>query len=131
MKHLQQLNDIIFSDPWMINTLKHIRDLQLPYGYIGAGFIRNRIWDELHRFQRSPLNDIDVLYFDPNDLSIEKEQKLEAELSALDSTNTWSVKNRARMHLWHSHEAIQINRRVHFQMGGDTNSNCCQIKFRR
>ncbi|WP_394223745.1 nucleotidyltransferase family protein [Alteromonas gracilis] len=47
-----------------MRCLQALRDLDLPQGYIGAGFVRNAIWDELHnRATTTPLNDIDVVYF--------------------------------------------------------------------
>jgi hypothetical protein len=47
-----------------MRCLRALRALDLPQGYIGAGFVRNAIWDELHaRATPTPLNDIDVIYF--------------------------------------------------------------------
>ena len=47
-----------------MDCLHALRSLDLPQGYIGAGFVRNAIWDELHkRVKPTPLNDIDVIYF--------------------------------------------------------------------
>jgi hypothetical protein len=50
--------------------------LKLPDGYIAAGYIRNRVWDHLHGFtERTPLNDVDVVYFNPHDLSEETDKR--------------------------------------------------------
>jgi hypothetical protein len=47
-----------------MRCLRALRALDLPQGYIGAGFVRNALWDELHeRTIPTPLNDIDVIYF--------------------------------------------------------------------
>ena len=47
-----------------MDCLHALRTLDLPQGYIGAGFVRNAIWDELHeKVKPTPLNDIDVIYF--------------------------------------------------------------------
>ena len=64
MQDLKRLGDIIKRDPFRMRCLRALRALELPQGYIGAGFVRNAIWDELHaRATPTPLNDIDVIYF--------------------------------------------------------------------
>ena len=64
MQDLKRLGDIIKRDPFRMDCLHALRSLDLPQGYIGAGFLRNAIWDELHeRGKPTPLNDIDVIYF--------------------------------------------------------------------
>lgn len=111
-----------------MDCLHALRALDLPQGYIGAGFVRNAIWDDLHNNDIStPLNDIDVIYFSDEvfqtqsihalNLSREKEdaqsqalvlaklkeQEIERELSRLVPQANWQVKNQARMHLAHGH----------------------------
>ena len=64
MQDLKRLGDIIKREPFRMRCLRALRALDLPQGYIGAGFVRNAIWDELHaRATPTPLNDIDVIYF--------------------------------------------------------------------
>ncbi|MED5424850.1 MAG: nucleotidyltransferase family protein, partial [Pseudomonadota bacterium] len=64
MQDLKRLGEIIKRDPFRMRCLRALRALDLPQGYIGAGFVRNAIWDELHaRATPTPLNDIDVIYF--------------------------------------------------------------------
>ncbi|MGI9462974.1 MAG: nucleotidyltransferase family protein, partial [Aestuariivirgaceae bacterium] len=63
------------------------------------------VWDQLHGFaQPSPLNDIDVLYFDPTDLSIEQDVRIEEALLAKNPDWPWSVHNQARMHVRNNDE---------------------------
>ena len=58
---------LIRDDPWMMDVLKMVRQRQLPGSWGGAGFIRRKIWDTLHGFEEpTPLNDIDILLFDPS-----------------------------------------------------------------
>ena len=60
----KRVGGIIQRDAFRMRCLHALRDLNLPQGYIGAGFVRNAIWDELHnRAEFTPLNDIDVVYF--------------------------------------------------------------------
>ncbi len=52
------------SDPLMA-ALHAVRSLQLQSWCIGAGVIRSLVWDTLHGFDdRSPVEDMDVVYFD-------------------------------------------------------------------
>ncbi|MGG6230350.1 nucleotidyltransferase family protein [Tenacibaculum sp. SDUM215027] len=94
---------IIENDAWMLHILETVRGLHLPDCWIGAGFVRNKIWDYKHNSRRTSLNDIDVIYFDENNLTKERELALEEQLKAINPSVNWSVKNQARMHLRNGH----------------------------
>src|SRR3712207_3921557 len=81
--------------------LLHVESIQLPDAWIGAGFIRNSVWDVLHgrAIDVARLADVDVLFFDPDDTSNEREARIERRLRILAPGVPWSVKNQARMHL--------------------------------
>jgi len=81
--------------------LLHVESLGLPDCWIGAGFIRNNVWDVLHgrEIDVSRLNDVDVIFFNPGDTSRELEADAERQLGILASGIPWSAKNQARMHL--------------------------------
>ncbi|HEV2563724.1 MAG TPA: nucleotidyltransferase family protein [Microvirga sp.] len=81
--------------------LSHVERLGLPDGWIGAGFIRNTVWDVLHgrAIDVSRLNDVDVIFFDPGDTRRERESDLQNRLHEHAPGMAWSVKNQARMHL--------------------------------
>lgn len=93
-----QLKKIVENDVYMISILKAVEKLKIEDAWVCAGFIRNKVWDVLHNIT-TPLNDIDVIYFDTTDTSLEKEKQLEKELEILFPNQPWSVKNQARMHL--------------------------------
>lgn len=77
-----------------------MRSAGLPDCWIGAGFVRNAVWDRLHGRPVSPLSgDIDVLWFDPMRTNPSNDRRIEAALRATDPSVEWSVKNQARMHL--------------------------------
>ena len=102
----EKLKEIIRSDTWMMERLKVLLDFQIEDAWIGAGFVRNRIWDHLHGFPPdNQLNDIDVIYFDAHDLNAERDREMEAILRSKYPKDQWSVKNQARMHLKHGHPA--------------------------
>ncbi len=90
---------IIKTDIWMFNILETVRSLHLPDCWIGAGFVRNKIWDYKHNSKRTSLNDVDVIYFDNNNTSKAAELILEEQLKAMNPSVNWSVKNQARMHI--------------------------------
>lgn len=94
----------------MIEVLRTVKTLNLPDWWIGAGFVRSKVWDHLHNFKKpTPLPDIDVIYFDPNDYekgetnseSTKNEKMHEDELKKLMPKPNWSVTNQARMHFFH------------------------------
>ena len=102
---------IIKDDPWMMDVLKMVKKLNLPDWWIGAGFIRSKVWDTLHDYKtRTPLSDVDVIYFDKDDFSKEelnsetskKEIYYENLLRSEDPSVNWSVTNQARMHVFHN-----------------------------
>ena len=95
-----EISALIGDDLWMMGVLRVVRQLQLPDGWVGAGFVRRKVWDTLHGFKEPTLlNDIDVLFFDPNDLGEEREKAIEHNLAKAMPGLPWSIKNQARMHL--------------------------------
>ncbi len=87
------------GDSRRMAMLRAVARLGLPDCWIGAGFVRNLVWDRLHGFSEpTPLNDVDVLYFDPSDRSRAAERALEARLRRAMPGVPWSVRNQARMH---------------------------------
>lgn len=100
--------DVMRSSVWHWEAIKIVRQLNLPDWAIGAGFVRNAVWDHLHGFtEMTPLNDIDVLYFDPTDLTVEQDMRIEEELFAIDPDRPWSVHNQARMHIRNNDQAYR------------------------
>ncbi|MDR9854190.1 nucleotidyltransferase family protein [Paenibacillus sp. VCA1] len=96
----QDLIRLVQSDDWMMDILHAAKTLQLPDWWVCAGFVRSKIWDVQHGFtERTPLPDVDVVFFDPGnpDEAVEKEH--ESKLFSIRPNVPWSVKNEARMHL--------------------------------
>lgn len=98
-----QLYEITKSDDWMLSVLQNVRDLRLQDCWIGAGFVRNKIWDIKHCKNRTELNDIDVIYYNKQHSSKVKDANLELKLKNIHPNYNWSVKNQARMHLRNNH----------------------------
>lgn len=90
----------IVGDSWRSEVLRAVQNLGLPDWAVGAGFIRNAVWDALHdRVAATPLADVDVLYFNAANLAPESDTVYEARLHDMLPGVPWSVKNQARMHL--------------------------------
>lgn len=90
---------MVESDEWMMGVLKAAQTLQLPDWWICAGFVRSKVWDVQHGLsERTPINDVDVIYYDPTKVEKNYEKHLEMELKVIHPDIPWSVKNQARMH---------------------------------
>lgn len=100
MRTADDLLRLVADDSWMMAVLSTARGLALPDWWIGAGFVRARIWDVLHgRSAPTWLDDVDVIYFDPDAIDPSMETGHEEELRRRRPDVPWSVKNQARMHL--------------------------------
>lgn len=65
MTNEEELLSIVKEDARMMQVLKIVKSLNLPDWWVCAGFVRSKIWDRQHGFDRaSPLPDMDVIYFD-------------------------------------------------------------------
>jgi uncharacterized protein len=84
-----------------MRALRAVRQLELESWCIGAGAVRNLVWDHLHDYaEPSDLADIDVAYFDSSDLSQVRDAELQALLVAACPEFPWEVTNQAAVHLW-------------------------------
>ncbi len=91
---------LIAADDRRMAALAAVASLRLPDCWIGAGFVRDAVWDRLHgRPPAMPHGDVDVLYFDSRHLSPGDDAALERRLRAAAPEPDWSVRNQARMHL--------------------------------
>jgi hypothetical protein len=98
MNSQQQIIDWLQQDTQRMQALCAVRRLGLHDWCLGAGFVRNLVWDKRHE-QRvaTPLNDIDVIHFDPRHHDAQHDSMLESRLQEW-LMRPWSVKNQARMH---------------------------------
>lgn len=93
----EKLIELIRIDEFLMAILQAVESLDLHDSWVCAGLIRGKVWDSLNAC-RTPVADIDVIYFDSSDLTIETEKQLEHQLQNLLPGLPWSVKNQARMH---------------------------------
>lgn len=93
------VEEVLLGSAWHLDCLRAVRALGLPDWAIGAGFLRNAVWDRLQGLEcATPLNDIDVLFFDPEETERAFERDLEDRLSQILPGRPWSLRNQARMH---------------------------------
>ena len=98
--HASQIIAILRADALRWHLLGLVRSLDLPDCWIGAGFIRNAVWDHLHdRVCSPPTSDVDVIWYDPERIDPAFDRRYEAVLVAAAPSIAWSVKNQARMHV--------------------------------
>jgi uncharacterized protein len=96
---LRRVARILGERPDVMNLLASVERLRLPDGWVGAGVIRNAVWDAVSggTVPQAPA-DVDVVYFDAGDATRERDLAFEAMLAAAHPGPRWSVKNQARMH---------------------------------
>lgn len=93
-----ELSEIIRSDSWMIDVLMAAQDLDLPDWWIGAGFLRNKVWDTLEGRISEPTRDVDLVYFCKTDVKPETDWSYDTHMKNAYPFAEWEVRNQARMH---------------------------------
>jgi hypothetical protein len=98
----RELRQLFRANDWFMTILGAARDCDPPDWFVGGGVIRNIVWDHLHGYtQPTPLNDVDVAFFDPNDLRPERDQTIEEQLVDSLPDVPWEATNQAAVHLWY------------------------------
>ncbi|WP_233880610.1 nucleotidyltransferase family protein [Virgibacillus halodenitrificans] len=100
LKSKEDIVHLLKSDREVMEILKAVKALKLPDWWVCAGYIRAKIWDALSGYDEPTRTaDVDVIYFNPNQLDEQIEKQLEEKLISLMPHIPWSVKNEARMHM--------------------------------
>lgn len=99
MKYLEALQSLLLDDSLRMEALYAVQACKLSDGWIGAGFVRDAVWDRLHGYGQRPLSgDVDVVWFDSQCGDPAHDRHLEEGLRLQSPAFNWSVKNQARMH---------------------------------
>jgi hypothetical protein len=96
------LSEFVMTIDGMPKILEKIN--HLPNAWVGAGIIFQNVWNVIHGYDFNTfIKDIDVLYWDENDLSWQSENSyIQALTESLSEMNIpFDVKNIARVHLWY------------------------------
>ncbi len=97
-----RLVTLVRSSLVLMRALRAGRSVGPPDWLIGAGAIRDRVWDHLHGFAHlSPSRDLDLVFFDRSSIGNKRERDIHRELSAVAPDICWDVTNQAGVHLWY------------------------------
>jgi hypothetical protein len=96
------LERIVRETPWLWRALEAAREVDPPQWLIGSGAVRNAVWDRLHGFEEpTPLDDLDLVFFDPANLSDASQIRYAQRLRAVAPDLPWEATNQAAVHLWY------------------------------
>ncbi|MGV0909748.1 nucleotidyltransferase family protein [Martelella sp. FOR1707] len=101
---LAEVMAAVSDSPLIRPLLENWRLIDLPDCWLVAGALAQTVWNR--RFAMDPTHgiaDIDIVYFDPSDLSERAEARHAARIrAAFSALPAWiDVKNQARVHLWY------------------------------
>ncbi len=101
---LQLLERTIRSSPVLEPVLDCWNEVRLPDGWLVAGAVAQTVWNA--KLGYSPdhgIRDVDIVYFDAENLAAESEQAEEQRIRSLFASLPVpvDVKNEARVHLWY------------------------------
>lgn len=102
-RHLNRLFDletVLRSNDWLMETLALCRDRLPVTAYVGAGAIRNLVWDRAHGLAPAPSADIDVVYFDAA-MARGADADFARLLQDARPESGWDVTNQAHVHVWY------------------------------
>jgi hypothetical protein len=90
------------SNDWFKTVLAAVRAAEPPELWIGAGAVRDVIWDARfgHGFDPANVKDVDVVYFDPER---DRDDEIQSRLETLPEV-VWDVTNEATVHDWYERE---------------------------
>jgi HAD superfamily phosphoserine phosphatase-like hydrolase len=80
-----------------MRALEVAREVDAPGWLVGAGAIRDVVWDRLHGAEPGPPKDVDVVYFDRSG-----DGAVEDALRARCPELAWDAKNQAFVHEWYA-----------------------------
>lgn len=113
----ERLRELARRSSWLAPALRAVRDQGLASWCIGAGAVRNLVWDALHGYSTpTHLPDVDVAYFDATDLSPERDAEIQTRLCSALPGAPWEVTNQAAVHHWfegHFGHAVEPLRSLH------------------
>ena len=97
-----QLRSLIYNSDATMRILAAARSCRLPNWLIGAGLIRNLVWDHLHGYEQpTPTRDVDVAFFDAADLTPQRDETANVQLCSILPDIEWEATNQAAVHLWY------------------------------
>jgi hypothetical protein len=110
------LVSLLGATPWFMEALHGAKQLDIPCWAIGAGAIRNRVWDHLHgRPDSPPSQDVDLVWYDPASPP-GVDRQLEGRLRKTLPAFRWEVVNQAHLLPWRAqgnvNPALELERSI-------------------
>jgi hypothetical protein len=93
----EDITRLISNDNWRMDVLKAAENLNLPNWWIGAGFLRNLVWDAIEGKTSRP-KDVDLVYFNDQEAAPETDWGYDEMMKKQFPFAEWEVRNQARMH---------------------------------
>jgi len=93
-----QITQLIQDDEWMMDVLRAAEKLDLPDWWIGAGFLRNKVWDYIEGIESKPTRDVDLVYFDKEHIKDTDDWSYDSKMKNDYPFAEWEIRNQARMH---------------------------------
>lgn len=100
----KKLESALRANTVISHTFDCWEDIALPNCWMVAGAVFQSFWNQEHGFPPlHGISDIDLIYFDADDLSEEKENEHHVRINGLFAEGgiRFDVKNEARVHLWY------------------------------
>ncbi|WP_050385302.1 nucleotidyltransferase family protein [Bradyrhizobium pachyrhizi] len=100
MRTVEDVANFVGDQPLLTGLLRSVATLAIDDCWIGAGVIRNAVWDHLHGYSIELLSgsDVDVVYCDHSNVNSERDVAIERRLTNDRKGIPWSVRNQARMY---------------------------------
>jgi len=95
-----ELASILRRAPTVMRALRAAREVDAPDWLVGAGAIRNAVWDTLHRRTPAAPTDVDLVFRDPDDLTPTRDATVREALCRR-APLPWDASNQAAVHLWY------------------------------
>jgi hypothetical protein len=100
----RRLIEILRANAWFMQLLAAARACEPPDWLVGAGVVRNTVWDYLHGYTApTPLADVDLAFFDRHDLRPERDSEVQEQLRAQFDA-PWEATNQAAVHTWYEQQ---------------------------
>lgn len=93
-----QISALILADEWRMKVLRAAAELDLPDWWIGAGFLRNFVWDTMEGYKPKEERDVDLVYFSQDDTAPETDWAYDERMKHDFPFADWEIRNQARMH---------------------------------
>ena len=105
-----ELAEIVRGCAWFAGVLAAVREAGLPDAWTGAGVLRDLVWGSRYGsgFRPAEVRDVDVAFFDPDDLSRQRDQAATDLLLSGRPDVPWEATNQAAVHTWY-HETFRTD----------------------